>query len=243
MAEHWLLADLGGTNTRVGLARDGHLRADSIQNYANAQFESPAQLFQHYLSEQHCPKVAALCAGVAGPVRHGRAQLTNHHWVIEGEALSQSLGVGQITLMNDLQAQGFALDDLATEHVITLFAGARPEPHDVRMVMGLGTGSNIAVVHDTSTGLYVPASEAGHISLPYGDGEQADLVAHLGTLQAHRPMESALSGTGLGNIYHWLTGHRLPPEGILHAYHQGSADATKAIMLFCQLLGQMAGDL
>lgn len=244
MAEHWLLADLGGTNTRVGLARDGHLVADSIQSYANAEFESPVQLFEHYMTALHCPEVTALSAGVAGPVRHGRAQLTNHHWVIDSTALTRGLGVGQVTLMNDLQAQGFALDDLAADHVISLFPGAHPPPHAVRMVMGLGTGSNIAVVHHTSTGLYVPASEAGHISLPYGDGLQAELVAHLGTLQAHRPIETALSGPGLGNIYHWLTGHsRLSSEDILRARQNADVNAIKATELFCQLLGQVAGDL
>lgn len=243
MAERWLLADLGGTNTRLGLAVDGRVDTASVQSFANADFSGLAPLVDQYLQGARCGRVSAFCAGVAGPVRAGAAQLTNYDWYIDRSTLSGVLGSAHVSLMNDLQAQGFALNDLTSDHVTPLFEGALSEPHSVRMVMGLGTGSNIAVVHDTPTGLLVPPAEAGHTSLPFAEGRCAELIAHLGTHHTHRPIESAVSGPGLVNIYHWLTGKHITPAEIMTAQKDGQPDAVEALDLFCDILGQVAGDL
>lgn len=243
MTERWLLADIGGTNTRVGLAGPSGLRADSLRSYPNAAFDSPAALLRAYLGQMQPGPVHALCAGVAGPVRAGTAQLTNHPWLIDAAELRAATGAAHVHLLNDLQAQGYALDDLAPDQITPLFPGACPAAGATRLVLGLGTGANAAVVHVTSAGLLVPPAESGHASLPYAPGKLAALIDHLGQTAAHRPMECALSGPGLGHIHHWLTGMSLPPDRIIAAHLAGDAHATETLHLFSRLLGQIAGDL
>ena len=243
MTERWLLADLGGTTTRVGLAGPEGIQAGSLRRFHNADFDGLSDVLRSYLEQVQPGAIQALCAGVAGPVRDGAAQLTNHDWFIDSAELRAATGAQSVTLLNDLQVQGYALDDLAQDQLRRLFTGAESQDTATRLVMGLGTGCNIAVVHTTPTGLLVPPAEAGHASLPYATGRIGALVDHLGQVQAHRPVESALSGPGLSNIYEWVSGLHAAPENILSAHRAGEPHATEALELFSQLLGQVAGDL
>lgn len=243
MAELWLLADLGGTRTRTGLASRDRLLAGSVRSYRNADFSGLVPLLRTYLEALAPGPVTALCAGVAGPVRDGRAQLTNHSWQVDSAVLARATGAGRAMLINDLQAQAYALDDLPPHSVTPLFPGAAtPPPDAARLVMGLGTGCNIAVAHRGPAGLFVPPAESGHASLPFCDGQLGDLVAHLGTIQPHRPVEAALSGPGLGHIHRWLGGADPAPERIIAAHSAGDPLATRALRLFARLLGKVAGD-
>ena len=245
--ERWLSSGLSWTLAAQILALgwpglDG-IHTNSLSSFRNSAFEDPIQLVQAYLAKAHTVEIGAICAGVAGPVRGGTAELTNHTWHIDSAALQAATGAAQSYLLNDLQAQGYALDDLEPSQIVPLFPGKPTAANAARLVMGLGTGSNVAVVHKTPTGLFVPPAESGHASLPYAPGRLSELIAHIGSLHAHRPMEAALSGPGLSNIYEWCAGQHMTPEDIISAHQNGDAKATEAVEFFCQLLGQVAGDL
>ena len=128
MSERHLLADVGGTNTRVGLADARGLLPDSVRIYENAGFDGLAPLLAAYLCETEPGPIDALCAGVAGPVRDGDAQLTNHDWFIAAADLAAATGAARVRLINDLQAQGYALDDVPPAARVPLFDGAPPPP-------------------------------------------------------------------------------------------------------------------
>ena len=243
MAERWLLADVGGTNTRLGLAEAGVLIEDSQRTLPNARFGGLESLLSHYLDDWKDAKVTRVCAGVAGPVRSGRAKLTNHDWIIDCAELAKATGAAHVRLINDIQAQGYALDDLHPGQVMVLFEGAVPPAEAARLVMGIGTGSNVAVVHGTDSGLFVPPAESGHASLPFATGELGALIDHLGTVQHHRPIESALSGQGLQNIWRWLGGGPESADRIVTLAHAGEPRAVRVLALFSRLLGHVTGDL
>ncbi len=243
MAERFLLADLGGTHTRVGLGGPLGLDAASVRTYRSAAHADLAAILATYLGEFPGP-VRAICAGVAGPVRDNRAQLTNLDWVVDAPALQKSIGAKSVHLINDLQAQGYALDDLPDDSLTPILAGAAPAPKDAtRLVMGLGTGCNIAVVYQTSKGLFVPPSETGHSSLPHMDGDAGGLIAHLSQTQFHKPIEAALSGAGLSRIFRYLSGDTLPTEQIIRCHDKGDIEATAALTLFTEILGIVAGNI
>ncbi len=242
MADLWLLADIGGTYTRVGLARGGRFDRGSAQSFRNADFAGLADILDHYLNRHRATPIA-LCAGVAGPVRGGTAQLTNLNWFIDSAELATITGAGDIHLINDLAAQGYALDDLPPSHVTPLIEGTTPPPDSARMVMGLGTGSNIAVVHRTPQGLLIPPAEAGHSSLPHCEGATGAMIAALAGKEAHRPLEALLSGPGLARMHAHLTGTTLDPTQIIAAHAGGDAGATATLTAFVRLLGTVLGDL
>ncbi len=235
MAE-WLVADVGGTNTRVALASPDGVELGTIRSYVNAGFDGLTPLILSYLGEVHPkPQIKAICAGVAGPVNGATAQLTNLSWFIDAAELGAATQAHCIHLHNDLQAQGLALKDLAPNSTQTLIHG-NPDPHGPRLVLGLGTGCNIAVVHRIGPQLFVPPAEAGHATLPHLPGLEG-LMEHLCAKHPHLPVECALSGPGLRNIHEYLTGHRRTPAQIIED------NATETLRLFTRVLGTVAANL
>ena len=223
-----LLVDLGGSSCRVGLADNTVLQATSIQTFANAEFDSLEHLLQTYLTAQSV-RVSRLCAGIAGPVQGNTAQLTNHAWFVDGPALAGSLGADQTHLMNDLQAQAYALDDL-NETAITTLIAAQPDPTGPRMTLCLGTGCNIAVAHRQGAGLFVPASESGHTTLPDAP-EFRTLYDSLRGEFPHLPIEAVLSGPGLSRLHTFLTGEARSPVDII------AEKPADTFVAFARLLG------
>lgn len=242
MTERFLLADAGGSNTRVGLGSSQGLDPDTVQTFRNAGHSGLAPILTAYL-DRHPGPVHALCAGVAGPVRGGNAQLTNLDWFINADELRAATGAHRVCLINDLQAQGYALDDLPTDSLTPLFPGATPPAGATRLVMGLGTGCNIAVVHHTPQGLLVPPSETGHSSLPYLDGDTGKLIAYLSQTHFHRPVEAALSGPGLARIFRYVSGDTLPAADIIRSHARGDIEAHSALLMFAEILGTVAGNI
>lgn len=242
MAERFLLADVGGTNTRVGLAEDGVLLPESVRHYSNVDFPGLAKVLTTYLGTVNPTPIDALCAAVAGPVRGARAQLTNHSWLIDAAELQAATGAGAVHLINDLQAQGHALDDLPPDAVQPLFKGKASPAGAARLVLNIGTGCNVAVVHRMAGGLFVPAAESGHSTLPHGTGAIATLYEHLRKTHPHLPIEAALSGPGLADIHRHVTGAKATPAEVVTAFNAGDGGARETLTIFAVLLGQVAGN-
>jgi len=238
--ERQLVVDAGGTNTRVGLATAQGLIPQAVRSYPNAGHRDLSGVLMAYL-EAHPGPLSALCAAVAGPVRGNRAKLTNHAWTIETTNLARATGAAHVALINDLQAQGLSLDDLPARSITPLRPGLAAAG-GARLVLGLGTGCNVAAIHRVEGQLFVPASETGHTGLSDRPGLRA-LYDHLRAAYPHLPVEAALSGPGLSSIHRWVAGRTLPPEAILAARAEGDGQARETLRVFSDLLGDLAGNL
>lgn len=230
-----LLVDLGGTSCRVGLSDGTGLLSETARSFANADHADLADLLAAYLDAQRPGPVSAICVGVAGPVRDGAAQLTNHDWHIEADALARATGADHVHLINDLQAQAYALDDLDADSLTPLIL-CTPDPEGPRMALGLGTGCNIAVAHRVGDDLFVPPSESGHTTLPDAPGFRA-LYDALRGAASHLPIEAALSGPGLTRLHRFYTGETLTPTEII------GLEPRKTLQAFVSLLGLAASNL
>lgn len=230
-----LVVDLGGTHCRVGLADRSGLLTDTCRIYQSADYSNLPDLLRAYLETAQTSPVSALCIGVAGPVRNGSCHLTNLPWVLEPAALAAATGAAQVYLLNDLQAQAYALDDLPAAALTRLRIGA-PDPLGPRLVLGLGTGCNIAVAHRCGCDLFVSTSESGHMTLPDAAGFRS-LFDALRSQVPHLPLEAALSGPGLTAIHKHLTGDTRTPAQII------AEQPHKTLQTFVSLLGLVAGNL
>ncbi len=236
-----LVADIGASHTRLALTLDGALKPGSARRFLNADFPGVLPMIASYLDEQGAqPK--AICAGVAGPVRAGRAQLTNLDWFMDGAEIARATGAAEVHLINDLQAQGYALDDLDRQSVTPIFAG-HPDLDGPRMVLGLGTGSNIAVVHRVGADLLVPPAEAGHSGLPHLDTTANAVISALGAEVPHKPYEALLSGSGLMRLHRLRCGAILTAPEILGQAEREEGDCAETLTLFLELLGAVMGNL
>src|SRR6056297_1136568 len=235
----WLLADVGASHTRLAHGTRQGMCPGTAQRFSNAGFTGLASLMTAYLDGA---PVDAVCAGVAGPVRHGNARLTNLDWAIDRAELARATGATEVHLLNDLQAQAQALDDLPATSLLPLIPGV-PDPDGPRMVMGLGTGSNIAVAHRVNGRVFVPPAEAGQSGLPHIGATENALIAALGREVAHKPAEAFLSGPGLARLHRLRTGQEQAPDRIIAGYKASLPDACETLETFGNILGAVMGNL
>lgn len=246
-----LVADIGGTNTRVALARGEVVEQDSIRRYANADFPGLEPVLTRYLAEEAVPTVAGACVAAAGPVRDGVAVMTNLHWTITGAGLSTATGATRVSILNDLQAQGHALGRIEDRFLRPVIDG-QAQPGASMLVVGVGTGMNAAPVHETPWGRHVSASECGHVSMPVRGEEDFRLMrfgeTHGAGAHGFTGVEDVLAGRGLERLYAFVTHeagkvHDRKAADIMAALASGDALARKTAQMWIHILGQELGNL
>lgn len=244
---YMLLADIGGTNTRVALAEGGRLLPETIRRYANAGRPALYPILAEYMQTEGITDLAGACVAAAGPVRDGVATMTNLSWVIEDHAVAQVTGARTVAVLNDLQAQGHALGYLAPQMVRQILPGtAPPAPGASRLVVGVGTGFNAAPVHEAPGGRVVPPSESGHVTLPCITESDFALKRYLEAKHVFASVEHVVSGRGIERVYAYLAGHEdaiTPGSQIIAALEAGDRVARQAGQLFVTMLGRAMGDL
>lgn len=233
-----LVADVGGTNTRVALADGINIRHDSVRRFINARHTGIASLMELFLSESG-ERVDGACVAVAGPVANGVGRLTNLDWGIDRAQLAAVTGAGVTAVINDLQAQGFALGHIPLRQII---AGRAAMDTSSQLVVGVGTGFNSSPVNRTEHGVIVLPSETGHVTLPVRTEDQARVARHIEGIHGIATVEEVLSGRGMTAIHTCLTGTPRPTSELIPLIGQDEA-ATATARLFVEFLGSVVGNL
>lgn len=240
-----IVADVGGTNTRVAVAQGGKVQPATVRRFTNARHGSLAEVLRQFSTDMGLSGCDSACAAIAGPVRDHIGRLTNLDWSADPDLLRAATGAARAAVLNDLVAQGHGLDDIAEEEITQVFPGGTPLPGATRLVIGVGTGFNAAAVHETAAGRIVLPSESGHVTLPIRTAEGLALVGALEGVHGFVGVEDILSGRGVARIDAWL-GEGEPPRdtaAIMAALKAGEPRAVEAGRLFVRMLGAVAGDL
>jgi glucokinase len=246
-----IVADIGGTNTRVALADGRKVRPDSVRKYRNAEHAGIGPVLSRFMAETEVADVDGTCVAAAGPVRDGVATLTNLDWVIDGAALARATKAEQVAILNDLQAQGHALGHIATEHLRPIIGGPVQEGAPM-LVVGLGTGVNAAPVHDGPGGRLVAASECGHVTMPVRTDGDLRLARFVETHGAHAHgfagVEDVLAGRGLERLFAFVTTEAGSPmeatsADVMALIAAGDAQGVETARIYTRILGNVLGDL
>ena len=205
-----LSADVGGTNTNIGLCS---VKGRKVALHAKYVFESQKlakfeDAVKQVLSDSKV-KVFSACIAAAGPVSQDRksCQLTNIKWKIETKKLPF-----KAKLLNDFEALGYAINVLGSRDIKVIRKGSSK---GIVALIGAGTGLGKAVLSDGK--IIVPlASEGGHSDLPIMP-EEIELLKFL-SKKGVAEYEDALSGRGLIALFDFYlkslggSGTRLPAE-------------------------------
>ncbi|MEJ6401771.1 glucokinase [Yoonia sp. 2307UL14-13] len=244
-----LVADIGGTNTRVALANGREVLDQTIRRYANTDFPGLESVLQRYIADEGNVNPCAACVAVAGPVRDGRATMTNLDWTINKDTLQRATQAETVAILNDLQAQGHALGYLDPANIRNILEGPEGQPHAAKLVVGVGTGFNAAPVYDLEHGRIVAPSECGHANLPIRNEMELRLCQYVSTAHGFPAVEDVLSGRGLERAYAFLGQEADDPresaaKDIMAACADGSDPrAVDAARLFTRILGTVCGNL
>ncbi|WP_323036856.1 ROK family protein [Pararhodobacter sp.] len=238
-----LVADIGGTNTRVALADSGVLRQGSIRRYPNQGRASLSDILRAYLRETATCDCIGVCVAVAGPVRNGVAQMTNLDWEINAPDLAEIGGTARVAILNDLVAQGHALSSIDRRHIRQLLPGREASDQASQLVVGAGTGFNAAPVHHVSGATQVFASECGHVHLPQHGAQEQALARHLAQQHQIATVEDVLCGRGLVALHRWTSGQDITPDALITAIAAGDLAARETGALYARIMGRVLASL
>jgi glucokinase len=198
-----LAGDVGGTKVHLALYefKDGKLKHSRDQKYPAKDYSGLEEIVKEFLAGE---TATAACFGVPGPVRDGRLRLTNLPWTLDSRELAANLGIGHIFLINDLEANGYGVAELAPDQIYTLSEG---DPSQVgnRALLAAGTGLGEAMLIWNGHSHVPYPSEGGHADFSPRNEDEIDLLRYLKQKYNGRiSFERVVSGMGLTGIYEFL---------------------------------------
>ena len=206
-----LAGDVGGTKVHLALYEfaDGRLAAVRDHKFPAHEFASLDDVVRAFLGEagpdaSASAEINAACFGCPGPVRDGRLKLTNLPWTLDARDLQKSLAIEHIFLINDLEANGYGIPELAPESIFTLHQGdAAAVGHRGLIAAGTGLGEAL-LIWDGKQHRPIP-SEGGHCDFAARTDREIELLKYLrGTLAGRVSWERVVSGLGIKNVYAFL---------------------------------------
>jgi glucokinase len=205
-----LAGDVGGTKVHLALYNFAGGRLAPVRDckFPAHEFATLDDVVKTFLGQENTPhdQIAAACFGCPGPVRDGRLKLTNLPWTLDARDLQRSLGIEHIFLINDLEANGYGIPELAPESVFTLHKGdAASVGHRGLVSAGTGLGECL-LIWDAKTQRHLPLpSEGGHTDFAARNEREIALLEYLQrTLKGRVSHERVVSGLGIKNIYGFL---------------------------------------
>lgn len=250
MNEPIIVADVGGTNGRFGIASfsDGEVELSRTQKYSNAGLGGFAELLSQYLDELGADAPRAACFATAGPNNGRQGFLTNLGWDLDAGELEARFGLDEVLFVNDFKALARMAPELPESGSVAVNSVPATDAGPVT-VIGPGTGLGVALVLREPGGLITVGTEGGHMAFAPGNDLEIALRNYLARQHEHVYAELLLSGNGLCRINDFLVSERGRGEAGLSAADitdralAGDADCEAAVQLFLSILGSIAGDV
>ena len=247
-ADGVVLADVGGTNVRFAVLKDGKL--GPVEHMAVADYQQFSDALAAFMTRRtDLSSVRHALLGVAGVVEGERCALTNNPWVIAASELCCRFGFSDVHIVNDFEAVAWSLPRFIPGD-LRMIGGGESKANAPMVVLGPGTGFGVAAYIHREQGDLVSRSEGGHATLPSGSSREDAIIAKLRERFGHVSVERALSGAGLENLYHAVASlevqsvpERTAAEIAQEAAAGRCAISQAALDTFCGLLGAVAGNL
>jgi glucokinase len=248
-----LIGDIGGTNVRFAIAQTGVPEVEYVQTYPCADFQNVVDAIQHYLDQNTLPAPKSICLAVAGPVVDDRVCFTNNPWTISGSELCQVFETESVHLLNDFEAIAYSLPLISIPEMLPVGI-LQPQLLDSKQfavaAIGPGTGLGAVGLRKHKNHFTAIVSEASHGGFAPESSEQLEILVVLRKRFERVSSERLVSGPGLENLYWGLSrihGENLQqlsaPEILLASIDKTDLLAVRAVELFYEILGQVAGDL
>jgi len=219
-----LAADVGGTNTRLGLfSKDGTCLAET--KVLNRSASSLEELIDAFL--QPHPKVERACFAVAGHIEHDRCHMTNLNWTIDAKLIGKKFSIPNVHLINDIEAHAFGLSLISKDEMDLLQAGKRQTGNQA--VVFCGTGLGEAGLFWDGTRFCASAGEGGHVDFAPRNELEIELFLFLQKKYGHVSYERVVSGLGIYDMYQFFVEvKKVPSSGIDSIFQMISGRRTDA---------------
>lgn len=244
-----LLADIGGTNARFSMLEAPDAELVHFPDVRTADFSSVEEAVSSSVFTRSAIRPASAVLAVAGPIRGNEIPLTNCSWTIRPIDVLKSLGMSDLLVINDFEAQALACSNVEPDDIDRIGPAIEPSLQ-TRLVLGPGTGLGVAgLVYARGKWIPVPG-EGGHVDLGPRTPFEREVFHHLHTIEGRISGEQILCGRGIVNLYqaickvHSVEASLPGPADISAEALAGSnKQAVETVSLFSTCLGRLAGDL
>ena len=195
-----LIGDIGGTNARFAILVDSYAEPKEFPVVQTADFATLDDAIQAAILDRTSIQPRSAVLAVAGPVDGDEIELTNCPWVVRPKQMIANLGLDDIVVLNDFEAQALAVVALDEQHLVKI-GGGEPERSAGRVVLGPGPGLGVAgLVHARNMWFPVPG-EGGHMDMGPRSDRDFEVFPHLERIEGRISGEQILCGRGLVTLY------------------------------------------
>jgi glucokinase len=205
-----IAGDVGGTKTRLALYHENGQPNPIVETvYVSDDYAHLEDIVQLFIQTNQA-QVTRAVFGMPGPVLEGVVKVTNLPWTVSEAEMQAALGIGQVKLLNDLEATAYGIPFLPATDLHALNPAPAKTGHKVVVAPGTGLGEAILFHHE---GRYIAsASEGGHTDFAPRNLFEIKLLEYLIGKFGHVSYERMCSGIGIPHIYDYLQQQAHLPE-------------------------------
>ena len=244
-----LMGDIGGTNARFSIQSDAHAAPKPFPSMHAADYATIDDAIREGVLSKTAIKPRSAILAVAGPINGDEIPLTNSDWVVRPNTMITDLGMEDVLIINDFEAQALAIANLSGDGR-ELIGSAQDGLLASRAVLGPGTGLGVAgLIHAQHSWIPAPG-EGGHIDIGPRSKRDLQIWPHLEAIEGRISAEQIICGRGLQNLYQALC-HvegveptlKEPADITNHGLAATDPIAEETLTLFVTYLGRLAGDI
>lgn len=244
-----LIGDIGGTNARFALLVDAASEPTQLPPVKTGDFATIEDALQNGIFNKISVRPRSAILAVAGPIKSDEIPLTNAGWVIRPKDMLARLGLEDVLVINDFEAQALAIAAPADQDVVQI-GGGSVRPRSSRVVLGPGTGLGVAgLVFAQDTWIPVPG-EGGHVDIGPRTERDFRIWPFLDPIEGRMAGEQILCGRGIMNLYRAVCAadgveplFKDQAEVTTSALSGDDPAAIETVTLFATYLGRVAGDM
>jgi glucokinase len=252
-----LAADIGGTKTDMAIfeMKNGAPSLAKEHRYASRDWPSLVDIARDFT--QNLPLPQGGCISFAGPIHHGKAHGTNLHWDIDCHEIGDQLGIKNMLIINDLEANCYGLAALTEADLKTIYPIKNSEAGNAA-VISPGTGLGEGGLFWDGRAYHPFATEGGHTHFAARNELDWELYLYLQKKYGHVSWERVVSGPGICMIFSFLRdekGWEMPEilreefkahdtaAAISIAASEGCSACAEALRMFTRYMAEEAANL
>jgi len=237
-----LIADIGGTKSRLALVKKKRKNFLNLRVYKSKDFSDIYTLVENYFSEIGVKKKPATAIfAVAGPVVRDCAHLTNLNWKVSVRKLKKLFKFEKSLLINDLVSLAASVLLLKKSEILNIKNGKKFK-REPKAFIAPGTGLGEAILVKEKPLTILP-TEGGHIFFSPLNEEEFNYLKFLKKKKEELSWEKVLSGKALSYWYEYYFNEIVSPEKITELAKANNPQALRVIKKFFELLGRKVSQL
>lgn len=245
-----MVADVGGTNTRIALFDQDSGTFRATRSFVNRDYANFEDVIANWMEELDEAAPLSCCIAVAAPPSKDQVTMSNIDWSFSCRELARRFGFQKLGRINDFESNAYSLPYLSSDDLTLLYPGKAGQAGMLATV-GPGTGLGGAFLSKNPDGSHSShACEPGHMGLTPATALELELFRLLLPQHSNIYAELLVSGPGLLRLYSALAeiqgtpaDNSLEPVDISRrAVNEGDELCALTLNTFCALLGSVCGD-